>query len=560
MAETLYRKYRPQTFADLVGQRHIRITLEHALERDRVAHAYLFAGPRGVGKTTTARLVSRAVNCTERGDKAEPCNECAACRAILNSQTMDVMEIDAASQTGVDNVRENVIQSARSIPSQLRKKVFIIDEVHMLSTAAFNALLKVLEEPPAHAMFILATTEVHRIPETILSRLQRFDFQRIGFSDMVDRLRHVAAGEHRQLEKGVAERIARLSAGGLRDAESLLGQLLTIGDGEVTNETADLVLPRSDMDATLRILEACSGKRAAEAIAIIHALADEGSDLSSSLRSCIEIARAVMLCSVDATLITVAAPTLESAEQQRVLAIATAVDPATATSIVDHFVTAQREMSRSDVELIPFEMAIIRICYGGNEPLDMAPPRPPQQVPPAAPPRVAPLVQPASEKTSSTPTPTQTPPPTPKPRRASAGRLALEKVQEAWHAMTAAVAATSPGLALSLKQAVLVNADDGHVTVSFPHTIHVDRVNHEKNGRVIREHLSEHLGQDVGVVAIHDPNIVVDLPPPAEGFTSMAQSAPQPAAPCANARSALRKPKAPRCSKARTPMRCTSTR
>lgn len=510
MAETLYRKYRPNTFADLVGQRHIRITLEHALERDRVSQAYLFAGPRGVGKTTTARLLARAVNCTDRGTKAEPCNECAACRSMIQQQTMDVVEIDAASQTGVDNVREHVIQSARSIPAQLKMKVFIIDEVHMLSTAAFNALLKLLEEPPSHAMFILATTEPHRIPETILSRLQRFDFQRINFADMVERLRFVAVGEHRNLENGVAERVARLSSGSLRDAESMLGQLMTIGDGEVTNETADVILPRSDIESTMKLLEALAERRAGDALGILHGLADDGADLPACIRLVTELTRATMLCSVDATMITVAAPTLDSAHQQRILAVAQAVAPEGVATMLDHLLTAQRELGRADVELIPCEMAVVRICFSGDD--TSAPPRPP------LPPRSAPPASPPSPKeppTTSSPTSTTPPPPTPpKPKRPSAGQLALAKVEEAWHAMTSVIASTSPGLALSLKQAVLVNAENGQVTVAFPHTIHVDRVNHEKNGRVIREQLSEHLGQDVNVVAVHNPTVVAELVSP----------------------------------------------
>lgn len=255
MADTLYRKYRPQTFADLAGQRHIRVTLEHALANKRVAHAYLFTGPRGVGKTTVARILARAVNCLERGESSEPCNHCANCQAIISNRALDLMEIDAASQTGVDNVRENIIQSARAMPSLLTMKVFIIDEVHMLSLAAFNALLKLLEEPPAHAMFILATTEVHRIPETIISRTQRFDFQRIAYDDIVERLNKLAKAEGRRLATGVVERIARSAAGSLRDAESLLGQVFAFNDQEVTVELLEVILPRSDRGVILNCLE-----------------------------------------------------------------------------------------------------------------------------------------------------------------------------------------------------------------------------------------------------------------------------------------------------------------
>ena len=187
MAQALYRKYRPVRFSDLVGQNHIRITLQNELEQDRVAHAYLFSGPRGVGKTTTARLLAKAVNCKDRKD-SEACEKCDFCKEISQGKSLDVIEIDAASHTGVDNVRENIIENSRFTPQRLKYKVFIIDEVHMLSLSAFNALLKTLEEPPEHVIFILATTEIHRVPETIISRCQRFDFKRVSVDDLVKRM------------------------------------------------------------------------------------------------------------------------------------------------------------------------------------------------------------------------------------------------------------------------------------------------------------------------------------------------------------------------------------
>ena len=179
---SLYRKYRPQTWAELIGQDPIKLTLQKELETSKLAHAYLFSGPRGTGKTTAARLLAKALNCAERPDgKSEPCNRCSSCEEISRSQSIDVLEIDAASHTGVDNIRENIIDSARFSPTKSRYKIFIIDEVHMLSTSAFNALLKTLEEPPAHVFFILATTEPFKLPSTILSRCQRFDFKKNQF-------------------------------------------------------------------------------------------------------------------------------------------------------------------------------------------------------------------------------------------------------------------------------------------------------------------------------------------------------------------------------------------
>src|SRR3989339_1549320 len=202
--ETLYRKYRPQKFSDLIGQDHIGKVLEGELATGRIAHAYIFSGPRGVGKTTVARIFARALNCENRKDGAsEPCQTCDACKDILQGSAMDVIEIDAASNTGVDHVREHIIENSRFAPTRLKYKIFIIDEVHMLSGSAFNALLKTLEEPPAHVVFMMATTELHKVPDTIISRCQRFAFLRIELPAIVNLLKTVVQAEKIKLAPGV---------------------------------------------------------------------------------------------------------------------------------------------------------------------------------------------------------------------------------------------------------------------------------------------------------------------------------------------------------------------
>ena len=206
MSLALYRKYRPQTFREVSGQTHIKTTLQNELEMDRVSHAYLFSGPRGTGKTTMARLLAKSVNCLSRKKgESEPCSKCEACAEITDGRSLDVIEIDAASHTGVDNVRENIIQSSKFTPTQRKYKVFIIDEVHMLSISAFNALLKTLEEPPKHAMFILATTELHKVPETILSRCQRFIFRIVAYEEIIKRLDYIIAKEEKKVDAEVVE-------------------------------------------------------------------------------------------------------------------------------------------------------------------------------------------------------------------------------------------------------------------------------------------------------------------------------------------------------------------
>lgn len=232
MHKALYRTYRPQTFEDMVGQRHIIKTLKNQIKNDNVGHAYLFTGTRGTGKTSTAKIFARAVNCINPNDQ-EPCNKCEVCESILNDNTMDTIEIDAASNNSVDDIRE-LRESVKYSPTNCKYKVYIIDEVHMLSQGAFNALLKTLEEPPSYVIFILATTEPHKIPATILSRCQRFDFKRVTINEMVKRMKDICTGENIDVEERALNLIASNSQGALRDALSILDQCMSFGEDKIT--------------------------------------------------------------------------------------------------------------------------------------------------------------------------------------------------------------------------------------------------------------------------------------------------------------------------------------
>src|SRR5215475_10231181 len=226
MTQALYRKYRPKTWDEVVGQDHVVTTLKNAIAADRVAHAYLFAGSRGTGKTTLARLLAKAVNCTNPDPHKRPDNECENCKAVNENRFLDLIEIDAASNTSVDDVRD-LRDKINFTPSQGKYKIYIIDEVHMLSTAAFNALLKTLEEPPPHAIFVLATTEIHKIPTTVLSRCQRFDLRRVPAELIVERLKKIAAAEKIKATDAALACIARLADGGMRDAQSIFDQMIS---------------------------------------------------------------------------------------------------------------------------------------------------------------------------------------------------------------------------------------------------------------------------------------------------------------------------------------------
>ena len=293
---TLYRKYRPQTFADVIGQEHIVQTLKNEIANGKVAHAYLFSGPRGVGKTTTARILAKSINCTNRKEgEFEMDNTCQSCLEITSGKSIDVIEIDAASHTGVDNVRENIIENAQFKPTKLKYKVFIIDEVHMLSTSAFNALLKTLEEPPEYIVFILATTELHKLPATIISRCQRFNFQKIGYQNMLGRLKNLIKQENIEIEESVLGRIISKSDGCLRDAESLLGQVLSIGKKQITEADTDLILPATNIDSVLEYIKALKDGTAKNALDLINNLNNDGVNFNQFSLELIETLRAIMV-------------------------------------------------------------------------------------------------------------------------------------------------------------------------------------------------------------------------------------------------------------------------
>ncbi|HLD28651.1 MAG TPA: DNA polymerase III subunit gamma/tau [Patescibacteria group bacterium] len=357
---TLYRKYRPQKFSELIGQNHIKITLQHELERGEIGHAYLFCGPRGLGKTTTARLFAKAVNCVNRKDgESEPCNKCNSCTSIMTGNSVDMIEIDAASHTSVDNVRENIIENARFTPTSSKYKVFIIDEVHMLSISAFNALLKTLEEPPAHAIFILCTTEVHKLPATIISRCQRFDLKKVSSDNMLGRLKDITKQEGKKIEESVLKNIIINSEGCIRDAESLLGKVFTLGD-DITQEQADIILPRSDFNRIINLLNFILDKNTTAAIELINKLVEEGVDLQVFTDSLIEFLRKVLLIKVNGNLSDFGIELDESgAKAAQMLSERFSFEML--VSMIELFRLKRQELKTALIVQFPLELAVIEI-------------------------------------------------------------------------------------------------------------------------------------------------------------------------------------------------------
>ena len=291
--QALYRTWRPQRFEDVVGQEMITKTLRNAVMTNQTSHAYLFTGPRGTGKTSTAKIFAKAINCHHQ-ENGEPCNECEICKAITNGSLNDVLEIDAASNNGVEEIRD-IRDKVKYAPTQADYKVYIIDEVHMLSTGAFNALLKTLEEPPANVVFILATTEPHKIPATIISRTQRFDFKRITSSTILKRMEYILNQKDIQYEDAALKIIAKAAEGGMRDALSILDQVISFGENNVTLENALLVTGSVTKTDLLNYLQTVVDQKTPEALEMIHKLVQDGKDASRIVEDLVEYCRDLLL-------------------------------------------------------------------------------------------------------------------------------------------------------------------------------------------------------------------------------------------------------------------------
>lgn len=336
---SLYRKYRPQTFGHLVGQDHVRVTLMNAIRTDKLAHAYLFTGPRGTGKTSTARLFAKAINCENVSETGEPCEKCDICMDITSGRLIDVIEIDAASNTGVDDMRE-LIDKLHFAPTRAKNKVYIVDEVHMLSKGAFNAFLKTLEEPPANVYFILATTESHKVPETIISRCQRFDFKRIDTKTVITRLSYIAQAEGVTAEEEALEMIARHVDGGLRDAIGLFEQLLV--DGKLMAAHVKVILGVAGSSAVERFYGLLAGGDTMGTLKCIHELYTEGTDFGQFTKELLEKMRGEMLKAVEAK---------KMDEASKVV------------GMIEIFQKANDQLRNTTIAQLPLEMAVIRYLH-----------------------------------------------------------------------------------------------------------------------------------------------------------------------------------------------------
>ncbi|MDO8499362.1 MAG: DNA polymerase III subunit gamma/tau [bacterium] len=476
---TLYRKYRPQTFSDVTGQEHIIQTITNEISTNRVAHSYLFSGPRGVGKTTTARLLAKAVNCAERAEgKFEPCEACDSCTEITQGCNLDVMEIDAASQTGVDNVRDNIIENTHFQPTKSKYKIFIIDEVHMLSTPAFNALLKTLEEPPAYIIFILATTELHKVLDTVVSRCQRFTFKKINAELMLARLQAICKDEGIKVEEMVLQRIIGKSDGCLRDAESLLGQIMSIGLKKITAEDAAVVLPAADIETVLKFIASLLNHQAAEAIALLDEATSAGTSADQFSYNLIETLRVIMiyLATGGATAV---ANNYSPEQIKTIRELSKLAGTTVIISLLETAMTKRQQIKSSPIPQLPLEILAVQFGSGQNNH-------------PVAPPPNAVIAKPIKEKDAVATKMAET-------KSTSKILTTLEQIKNKWSEIMTELSETQHSLVFILKMCELRCLDAAGLCLTVPFSLHRDKITEPKNKKLLEDKLLEKFGERISI-------------------------------------------------------------
>ena len=489
----LYRKYRPQTFAEteMVGQRHITRTLQNALAAGRVSHAYLFCGPRGTGKTTTARLLAKALNC-DSGPTPNPCDHCPPCEAIRSGSALDVVEIDAASNRGIEDIRQ-LRERVGFAPAEGRYKVYIIDEVHMLTNEAFNALLKTLEEPPPHVIFVMATTEAHRLPATILSRCQRFDFHRVPIPDMIARLRDITAAEGVASDEPALNLLARAAEGSMRDALSLLEQAQAYATGPIGAEQVQAILGGVDADLLLEFGRVIAAQDTAAAFRLVDRAVNEGKDVRAMVGELVDHFRNLLLLRTvkegEALVALPPAVVAQLSEQAGTL------PPELLVRALETFSEAERELRWSTQQRLVLELALVKLCR----------PAPVPSAQPAAQPAAKPASKaaPAPVKAAAAPAPPAAaaaapPPEQPAPEQAPAAAAAgegdpLAQVRENWAALLQQLRrGTQVQVAAFLTEASPEAVENGVLTLSFRHEFHCDKMSQRAD--VLQELLTRELG------------------------------------------------------------------
>jgi len=471
MTEVLYRKYRPQDFSEVIGQDHIKTILKNALKTERTSHAYLFTGPRGTGKTSVARILAKAVNC-EKLSEGEPCDTCENCQRIAQNHFLDLVEIDAASYTGVDNIRE-IIEHVKFTPTSGKFKVFIIDEVHMLSRAAFNALLKTLEEPPEHAMFILATTEIHKVPATIISRTQRFDFRAASEADIIELFERVIPDLKVEVSKDARTLIARAAHGSLRDALSILDQVIAFSDKEVSLDVVEGILGVSRVEIHQKLLGSLLARDQSVAGKLVRDLSFEGKDLVEFSRGFLEYLRLVLLLKMGVEKIEdLGLAREEGGELQKQ---SEEVSAARLLQIVRSVMQVYRESKLAPVSEVPLLAAVLELTQE-EEPEEKKPLPSTQQKVSVDAPRIEPKVEHEAAPVATTANPSS---------------ISLSYVVDQWSEVLSKVKEYNHSLISSLRLGRLVKVEGDELVIAFPYNFHKETIDARKNKIVIEQVLED---------------------------------------------------------------------
>ena len=359
MSLVLYRKYRPKTFSEIVGQEHVVQTLNNAISSGMVSHAYLFCGPRGTGKTTIARILAKAVNCQNRKEgEFEPCNKCSSCEEINGGRALDLIEIDAASHRGIDEIRE-LKDGIRFVPTKSKYKVFIIDESHQLTKEAANALLKTLEEPPSHAIFILATTEIHKMIPTIISRCQRFDFWKLTLPQIIKRMEFICQKEGIKIEKDALELIAVAASGAIRDAENLLDQATTFSEGEIKVKDIKDLLGIVDINLISQFVGFLAKKETPAALNFFNEITERGNDIQEFTKSLINYLRQILISKINPELKNPLILGMTKEEEEKLRNFIGQFSEIELQNILKLLLDAENKMRYSSIPQLPLELAII---------------------------------------------------------------------------------------------------------------------------------------------------------------------------------------------------------